>query len=795
MFEAEYWEDKWPFGGEGEPDDVPVPKGEVCVKISELVGLADENAGEYSFGGQADTLPVDPGLFVDSLGMISFPLVEEEAKKLIAKCEKSPYGHNMETRINEYVRKSWQLQPDQVETKNRSWEKGLDKLTEIIANRLGYEGIPLQCKLYKVLVYGEGGHFRSHRDTEKEDGMIATLVVQPPSIHEGGDLEVDRNGKVVQHHDFGKADGTAAYLPHFAVHYADAEHNLEEVTKGFRLAMVYSICLPATMHHLRKDPTWTVPDALSVAISQMENESFALLLSHHYTKKSIGDLGCAALKGIDRARFQALEVANSRVSDDKKLRFFIAKLSLKLDISLSDSSCWGRKQAFHWYTTSGEDLGRWKDEEGGKMLKFNFLNPGGETFYWLWDSFTRSEDIDFTGNEGPIKSTKYSRFAIFAWPAVRHEENMLNFTSAEHAIEDLASRKPVSAAALRTFLDAASSKFGWGVEDRGRRGAMASVRFCRSFLNLLVDVGDPELTKLFLSKYCPRLGKQNENASLIPAFIKIASTFSWDDVGEALLDILGTQSPYWGYGEKPGDSAVELLLRVAAGLNDGVPRQALLAKALKKIEKEKTILHSSTAAEVLWKHAICLGDSQSFDMVISKLDKMEPSELGPFGNVLVQHGSDFDPTSEQFALLSKIAAKRVEWLKGEIHKLDKLSKTFSWEMPYAGFSERKEITEFLRGPQQSMTLKGERSDQNFMNLRTAKELATTCNDERIRESSYVAKASVSEHEDAVVIITKTRKWYEDSQANLVRYAEEMANLSDVYKGSKVMIPTKRPRLE
>ncbi|CAH0488791.1 unnamed protein product [Peronospora farinosa] len=193
MFEAEYWEDKWPFGGEGEPDDVPVPKGEVCVKISELVGLADENAGEYSFGGQADTLPVDPGLFVDSLGMISFPLVEEEAKKLIAKCEKSPYGHNMETRINEYVRKSWQLQPDQVETKNRSWEKGLDKLTEIIANRLGYEGIPLQCKLYKVLVYGEGGHFRSHRDTEKEDGMIATLVVQPPSIHEGGDLEVVSN--------------------------------------------------------------------------------------------------------------------------------------------------------------------------------------------------------------------------------------------------------------------------------------------------------------------------------------------------------------------------------------------------------------------------------------------------------------------------------------------------------------------------------------------------------------------------------------------------------------------------
>ncbi|CAI5722931.1 unnamed protein product [Peronospora destructor] len=353
---------------------------------------------------------------------------------------------------------------------------------------------------------------------------------------------------------------------------------------------------------------------------------------------------------------------------------------------------------------------------------------------------------------------------------------MLNVLSAEHAVEDLASRKPVSATELRTFLDAASAKLGWGVEDRGRRGAMASIRFCRSFLNLLVDVGDPELAKLFLSKFCPRLGKQRENASLIPGFIKIASTFSWDDVGEALLDVLGTELPEYDYEENPGDSAVELLLRVAAGLNDGAPRQALLAKALEKI-----VLHSSTAAEALWSHAIRLGDSQSFDMVTSKLEKMEPSELGPFGNVLAQHGSDFESESEQFALLSRIAAKRVEWLKGEIEELDKLSKTFSWEMPYAVYYECKEIVEFLRGPQQSMTLRGVNSDEPFIKLRKAKEFAATCNQERIPESSYIAKASESEGEEPHVTITKTREWHANSQENLARYKEEMTKLSDIYK--------------
>ncbi|POM61456.1 hypothetical protein PHPALM_29522 [Phytophthora palmivora] len=61
------------------------------------------------------------------------------------------------------------LHPDRLEIKHPSWQTGIDKLTEIIASRLGYKGIPLQCVLYKLLVYGEGGHFIKHQDTEKED--------------------------------------------------------------------------------------------------------------------------------------------------------------------------------------------------------------------------------------------------------------------------------------------------------------------------------------------------------------------------------------------------------------------------------------------------------------------------------------------------------------------------------------------------------------------------------------------------------------------------------------------------
>ncbi|KAF4319168.1 hypothetical protein JM18_004667 [Phytophthora kernoviae] len=291
----------WPFGARGRATDVPAPSGVACLQINKVLARAEETAGEFTFGGQADMLPVAPGLFVDGVGPISVPLTEEFAQKIIAMSKKSPLGRKYEMLVDENVRKGWQLESGRVEFKNPLWHSGMEKLSTTIANRLGYEGIPLQCVLYKLLVYGEGGHFTKHKDTEKEDGMIATLVLQPPSLHKGGDLVVYRDTTTEYRHDFGKKDSTAAYLPHYAVHYADAEHALENVTKGYRLALVYSICLPRTVRQLRRNHCQSLSEGLASAVSSMGagDDSFALLLSHQYTEKSIEELGSGALKGID----------------------------------------------------------------------------------------------------------------------------------------------------------------------------------------------------------------------------------------------------------------------------------------------------------------------------------------------------------------------------------------------------------------------------------------------------------------------------------------------------------------
>ncbi|KAE9035918.1 hypothetical protein PR003_g9775 [Phytophthora rubi] len=748
-FKEDFKDGKWPFGGEGGPGEVPVPTGAACIKISEILALADEHAGEYSFGGRADTLPPVPGLFVDEVGSVSVPLDQAQAEKLIAKCEKSPFGHNMDTKLDENVRKSWQLAPDQVDIKNPLWQTGIEKLSETIASRLGYKGVPLQCVLYKLLVYGEGGHFLKHQDTEKEDGMIATLVVQPPSTHEGGDLIVYRGGEVEHRHDFGKSDGSAPYFCHYAVHYADAEHALERVTKGFRLALVYSICLPASMRHLKRDPSRKLADDLADAIGAMgpEDESFVLLLSHEYTKKSIGDLGSGALKGVDNARFRALEEANSAVAADKKLRFFIAKLAVKVNNRLDE-----------------EGWGRW----GREQAMLNFLNPGQETFMQLWKAYGNAEDV-YTGNEGPIKSTRYSRFAIVAWPASRNLENVLSLMSAELAVEELLSRRPVDASTLRWFLDAVSARYALGPSNRVAR--KASLRFSRSFCELLLDASDADLAKRFFRDYCPRLGNLHGNDTIIPVIIKVVKAFAWGDVGEALLDVLGNRTGMFQY-ETPGDSEMELLLQVADAVDDAGARQDLIKMAAGKDLKLRTF----NDVDMFWKNVILPSDAQVFKAMADKILKKEPSELGPFVECFSKYVDKRDTTGK-FAVLEEIASKRMGWLKEEIERLDKFDKTFSWKMPYAEDPENPAIEEFLRGPEESMTTE---DVKKFADIHDAKEFINSYKEENLYEASCNMQAV--DGDEPFVTITKTREWFDNAQNKLARYRDELAKLTEHFNG-------------
>jgi predicted 2-oxoglutarate/Fe(II)-dependent dioxygenase YbiX len=72
--------------------------------------------------------------------------------------------------------------------------------------------------------------------------MFGTLVVQLPSEYVGGELVVYDDSDKKSVFDFGQTTGKRSRCIHYAAHYADVEHEVLKVTKGHRLALVYSLC-------------------------------------------------------------------------------------------------------------------------------------------------------------------------------------------------------------------------------------------------------------------------------------------------------------------------------------------------------------------------------------------------------------------------------------------------------------------------------------------------------------------------------------------------------------------------
>ncbi|KAE8979523.1 hypothetical protein PF011_g22817, partial [Phytophthora fragariae] len=733
--------------------------------------------GEYSFGGLADTLPAVSGLFVDGVGTILTPLCAEQAEKLIAVCKKSPFGHNLDTKMDENVRKSWQLEANLAQFKNPLWQAGIDKLRKVIADRLGYADVPLECVLYKLLVYGEGGHFVKHQDTEKEDGMITTLVVQPPSVHEGGDLVVYRDGKPAYRHDFGKADGSAAYAPHYAVHYADAEHALEKVTKGFRRSGVLDLSADdkkdkdgkggEAKKEEKKD------DDKDAVVKDDEDDSFALLLDHEYTMNSIINLGSGAFKGIDRARFHALEEANALVAPEKKLRFFIAQLVHDVRY-YNDGGGFnkkeGHRESITWYSLTGEELGKVR----GITQKLNLLNPGHEAFEELWWRYgIRTKEGGYTGNAGSTEITTYARYAIVAWRMADHVEKALRFMPIDVAADAMHGHKPVDGAALRTLFGRATIRLKDenGYREDWESEYTLSRKFREVVCDLLVDAGDPSVVSLFFKDYCGTLGYMEGDEALVLSITKILRAYDWGEIGDAV------SKKFRDSVDEGGLSALEMILRVADGLDSGAAQKALYDMAGKQTAtiKDEELFVSSYIG-LLWKVAIDCADKTLFDTMANRLKNADPSLLGPSIQYLSQYESSADEKDEKAAVVVSVVPKRIKWLKDQIEVLEK---PFSWEMREAQFPDNAEIQSFLRGPEESMETK---EAKKFDNLQEAGKYAAKWMNEKQTKCSFEMEAHEKEGE-ASVTITKTRDWFLKQQSDLVLYRKELRRLVDRYDNS------------
>ena len=145
-----------------------------------------------------------------------------------------------------------------------------------------------------------------HRDTEKQNGMFGTLVLQLPSDYEGGLLRVCHRGEE-KTFDFSGLEGVTRF--HYAAFYADCVHELCKVTRGYRLCLVYNLvysgdsCTCPVPIDNREIIAKVVTDTREWEQDKNGLPLLAYVLSHQYCEAS---LSFQLLKGADRAKAEVL---------------------------------------------------------------------------------------------------------------------------------------------------------------------------------------------------------------------------------------------------------------------------------------------------------------------------------------------------------------------------------------------------------------------------------------------------------------------------------------------------------
>jgi hypothetical protein len=153
--------------------------------------------------------------------------------------------------VNLDVRRCWHLLPDDFSIDNAHvWDESVMKpLLANITTALGVQQwAPIQADLYKLLFYEEGCFFRRHRDNERLDGCFGTLVIQLPSQFKGAALTVyqpsdliDASSETSTAMRFSVQGPEAEEGMHAFFFFADCFHEVENLTSGARLALVYTL--------------------------------------------------------------------------------------------------------------------------------------------------------------------------------------------------------------------------------------------------------------------------------------------------------------------------------------------------------------------------------------------------------------------------------------------------------------------------------------------------------------------------------------------------------------------------
>lgn len=404
-----------------------------------LAALGSDDTFATGFSLDVDA---DPGLRVDDVDDIPLPITAHTAHRLCAAAQPAAHGYKTETRLDTAVRDTWEIPAHRIRITSSRWQSILRRALERIRDDLSLPSQGgLTAELHNLLIYGPGQFFSPHQDSEKADGMLATLVVTLPSDFSGGEFVVSHRGRALD------TRGSANRLNLMAF-YTDCRHEVRRVEQGYRVVLTYNLVAHGS-GHAAHGPAQTSQDveALCAAVQDFWDNPTAprwpggpatappdrlvYLLDHQYTQRG---LSWDRLKGADAARGSAL-------------RAVARKLDADIFLTLADvHETWAAEEAYDRY----EGLGDWEAHHAssGDMnepVLQELIDSQIELRYWVaGNGGDPPEDMDFVepeevcltrdssdcdpfeseyegymGNYGNTVDRWYHRAAVVMWPRER----------------------------------------------------------------------------------------------------------------------------------------------------------------------------------------------------------------------------------------------------------------------------------------------------------------------------------------------------------------------------------------
>ena len=730
-----------------------------------------ERSGDFSCGGKSDELSILPGLTIEDVGTIHLPVDTNNAAIIKSVANAAPFGKGMDTVTDENIRKAWEIDSQKISFKNPTWNKCVQILVNKVAKALGCEG-NTRAILYKALLYEKGGHFALHRDTEKEQRMFGTLVVQLPSEYEGGNL-VTRHAGLEHRFDFGTNEGLSSFNTYYAAHYADVEHCLEEVTQGYRFVLIYSLVW---------DTMGSVPCArdFSSQIIRLANSlkswtnsddatSTGILLEHEYTIQSVSK-GAVSLKGYDRTIYENLKTANSFLAPGNKIRIYIVQFTRNAHYG----GCGGYGNGYEdmdWeLIDSDQSIGPWLDENGnifecGRNIGFKFedlmllddvdFDAEGDTEWW-GEAITKDYEGN-TGNAGPSLQEVYHCFGLVFYPAKYEFSALLNNSGALGGFKSLLNEFTDGSDCLTPLI---KSKFETVISRwTGEQHSRSHLEVVNAAIKFVISLKSLPMARKVLST----LSQLVANGATVDKldFVIIVNCFGWESLNPLAL-------------------ILELPNRFCILQNLMISNLVLVTKAFKRDIYNNWLAHSrNDVPSLIEEFRFFRKIGEYCDEVASRIvQTLSANEIKQFLTPFIEGLARIEVHDSPLRL---IVSRRLEFVTNVVSKD---YPRFNWNMPNADIPGHPSVTQFLRGDTQSANY------SNFTDLKHARNWARKhFTNFYGQHSSYSAKATVGGRgRDAYVTIEKDRGIFE-SKCRAYRAIKKEKKLLERLFG---IVPTPAP---